>query len=271
MTHAGLVTKVAPPDFQAFRAEITSKYPTYVPPNVPTPIPVLDLERIAQASAPAPIRPLYPYTQSGSVDLKLAANGADQPNAQAPGLATPAPSPPPSPKPKKQQYQTDQSRPFVMPFSNARSGKEKAVPKSIEEAGELFRKNVRVSTELWQTTKVREEYIADETGIAAAIAGAHGGSTTQDEMFSTSVGAADDEARYFSSRASKPNGFKQAPRLEPPRMDPLQMLERMEASLRQEVPRKQGKPLRELQERIADIKRLQRIELIYVRDMLRLL
>ena len=228
------------------------------------------MDRIAQASAPTPLRPLYPYTQSVSTsDASKPVDGGPGPNG-GPQPTTPAPTPPPSPKPKKQQYQTDQSRPFVLPFSEARSGKLRVVPRSVEEAGELYRRNMRVSTELWQTTKVREEYIGDETGIAASFANAHISTPADADTF----GAADDEvapwprrggSRATSASAMSAGSAKSMARSAPPRPDPLSMLERLESSLRDDIPRKQGKALAQLEERISDVRRLQRIELIYVR------
>lgn len=241
------ITKVAPMDYQVFRNEITSKYPTYLPPPAPLPVPGIDIDRISAAAAPAPVKPAFSYhaddgsaLAGGGMDSEQEANGMYSwggPNGQQqqqqmqPG--TPAPSPPqaPAPKPKKQQYQTDQSRPFVLPFSRAnaalaadvsgtvhdydpagdpaapaqaspllyssdvwtslRTGDATAssdneqqpltsaalaqasraariVPRSIDEAGALYVRHMRVSTELWQTWKLREEYIADETGILRA-------------------------------------------------------------------------------------------------------
>ena len=231
---------------------------------------MLDMDRIAQASAPTPLRPLYPYTQSSTAsDAAKPADGGPGPNG-GPQPTTPAPTPPPSPKPKKQQYQTDQSRPFVLPFSEARSGKMRVVPRSVEEAGELYRRNMRVSTELWQTTKVREEYIGDETGIAASLAKTRI-SAEGDEDLSGSV---DDEvapwsrrgaSRATSASAMSAGSIRSTARSAPPRPDPLSMLERLEATLREDIPRKQGKALAQLEQRIADVRRLQRIELIYVR------
>ncbi|KAK4058163.1 Factor arrest protein 11 [Microbotryomycetes sp. JL221] len=201
-------TKVAPTDMQSFRNEIVSKYPSYQAPQIPL---IQDLERIAAAAAPLPVKPtfssrinpnhdpnsVYNYSVSGvgSGTTIGTTNGGVGQHPFQPG--TPAPSPPPSPatqsttgtgiitgvgattgtgvpppKPKKQQFQTDQSKPFVLPFapSNAapKGTQPRSVPKSIAEAGQLYQQNIRISTELWQTFKLREEYIADETGILKA-------------------------------------------------------------------------------------------------------
>ena len=84
----------------------------------------------------------------------------------APGFrpmpATPAPSPPPSPKPKKQQFQTDQTRPFLFPFSR-RGGS--LVPFAIDEADKLYHKHMYVSLSLWQMWRTREECMTRESGL----------------------------------------------------------------------------------------------------------
>lgn len=88
-----------------------------------------------------------------------------RPNPQPP---TPAPSPPPSPKPKKQQYQTDQNRPFLFPFSKkGRFGpnKNRLVPFAIDEADRLYNRHIYVSLSLWQMWRTREECMAAESGL----------------------------------------------------------------------------------------------------------
>lgn len=81
--------------------------------------------------------------------------------------ATPAPSPPPSPKPKKQQFQTDQTRPFLFPFSRStwsRRGNP-LVPFAIDEADKLYHKHMYVSLALWQMWRTREECMTAESGL----------------------------------------------------------------------------------------------------------
>ena len=87
---------------------------------------------------------------------------------QAPQPATPAPSPPPSPssKPKKQQYQTDQSRPFLFPFSRTQAGKEaRLVPFAIDEADRLYNKHMYVGLALAQMWRTREDCMTAESGL----------------------------------------------------------------------------------------------------------
>ena len=84
-----------------------------------------------------------------------------------PQPATPAPSPPPSPKPKKQQFQTDQNRPFLFPFSRSRIGYNDArlVPFAIDEADKLYAKHMYVSLSLWQMWRTREECMTADSGL----------------------------------------------------------------------------------------------------------
>lgn len=82
--------------------------------------------------------------------------------------ATPAPSPPPSPKPKKQQFQTDQTRPFLFPFSRSTWASRRGgslVPFAIDEADNLYHKHMYVSLSLWQMWRTREECMTAESGL----------------------------------------------------------------------------------------------------------
>ncbi|GAA5980477.1 hypothetical protein JCM10908_001665 [Rhodotorula pacifica] len=197
-------TKATPPDILAFRNETLAKYPSYTPPAsgslLPLPAPLAPLadspemlDRISAAAAPIPVRPTFSYHINANHDPSLPSNIPAPPPANWPGHQqppTPAPSPPPTPppiinqpippgghqvpgvgppaKPKKQQFQTDQTRPFPLPFAPANAKRGRAVPRAIEEAGELYRRNLRISTELWQAWKVREEFRSDEMGWTKA-------------------------------------------------------------------------------------------------------
>lgn len=70
-------------------------------------------------------------------------------------------------KPKKQQYQTDQTKPFVFPFSRAGESSKggRFVPRAIDEADQLYEKHMHVSLGLHQLYKTREEYIREESGL----------------------------------------------------------------------------------------------------------
>jgi hypothetical protein len=154
-------------------------------------------------------------------------------------VPTPAPSPPPSPAPKKkQQFQTDQTRPFVLPFSLAnasRNGVKNTVPRAIQEAGELYKRSMRISTEVWQTWKLREEYIEDETGVGRA---------------------AMEKERWFPEEAVEEDEEQ---------MDSLKMLVRLEEKWNEQLKSLGNEKERKvLREKIGDVKRLQRVELLYV-------
>lgn len=259
---AGPDTKVAPTDYQSFRNEITSKYPSYIAP----PISAVDLDRIAAAAAPAPIRPSFSYHINPNHDLSTPAFSGP-PGSQPPvGGGTPAPTPPssPAPKPKKQQFQTDQSRPFVLPFSPANAGPRdrppRAVPQSIDEASELYRRNMRISTELWQTWKLREELMADESGIlkAEAVAAAAAAATT--------AGDGRAEAAKVSRRMEALSISDDEDEGTDDPMDPLSMLRALEKKLRAEEHAEDDTKKRKLlAQRRGDVQRLERVEVLYVR------
>jgi hypothetical protein len=90
-----------------------------------------------------------------------------------PQAATPAPSPPPSPKPTKKMYQTDQTRPFLFPFSG-RQGQlynrydardATMVPSAIDEAERLYVRHMYISLSLWQMWRTRQECMTSESGL----------------------------------------------------------------------------------------------------------
>ncbi|KAI6117629.1 hypothetical protein EV401DRAFT_2057754 [Pisolithus croceorrhizus] len=126
--------KCTPLDIEAFRQETSVKYPTFtVPPvgELPSDKPSVfgPPSRLAQAYSPIPIR--HHYHHDDQSFRQQPPNMSFRPNSQP---LTPAPSPPPSPKPKKQQYQTDQHRPFLFPFSRrGRRGLNKDPARTREE------------------------------------------------------------------------------------------------------------------------------------------
>ncbi|KAI0081683.1 N1221-domain-containing protein [Panus rudis PR-1116 ss-1] len=171
-----LPIKASPLDIEAFHQEISVKYPTFTPPH-PTPpevkrVPV-STDRLAQAYSPIPIRHHYDHDETDLHHSGLPSQNHPFPGQNnnsgfrgMPQPATPAPSPPPSPKPKKQQFQTDQTRPFLFPFSR-RLGHRNArlVPYAIDEADRLYHKHMYVSLSLWQMWRTREECMAVESGL----------------------------------------------------------------------------------------------------------
>ena len=126
--------------------------------------------KLAEALAPIPVR--HHYNHYDDIDEAsnsiLAANDYGQnrhPMGQNPQVATPAPTPPPSPKPKKQQYQTDQTKPFIFPFSSHSRLSKTLVPYAIDEADQLYAKHMHVSLALFQMWRTREDFILDESGL----------------------------------------------------------------------------------------------------------
>lgn len=181
------VITASPLDYHVFRQEVTSKYPAYIPPQLPikleaeqtTLLPSLSNNpnrRHADGIFPAP-----PNNPSGGASI------LNQPVH----IATPAPSPPPSPGVggkggKKQNYQTNQNFPFMYPpldaTSNGAGGKGNSglqdllvgrrwegsdVPASILEAGELFSRRVRMNRATRQLWEEREKFLKFERGYEA--------------------------------------------------------------------------------------------------------
>ncbi|ORY71228.1 required for hyphal anastomosis [Pseudomassariella vexata] len=179
------IITASPLDYHVFRQEISSKYPAYVPPQLPLPLE-------ADKTSLLPPLPNHPTRNNGSNGILPA-----PPNSQSGGasilhqpvhIATPAPSPPPSPNVggkggKKQNYQTNQNFPFMYPpldaTSNSAGGKGGAglqdflvgrkwegsdIPTSIKEAGELFSKRVRMTRAIRQLWEERERFLKFERG-----------------------------------------------------------------------------------------------------------
>lgn len=69
---------------------------------------------------------------------------------------------PPPLKPGRQKFQTDQSKPFVLPFASVKKGKD--VPHGIQEATALYCKHLYINTGAWQTWCVRQEYLNEACG-----------------------------------------------------------------------------------------------------------
>lgn len=152
------------------------KYPTFTAPasvEAP-PAPVVN-SKLAQAYSPIPVRHHYEHDDTDVHQQGMAHNQHGHPfhpsqanSSFRPGMqpATPAPSPPPSPKPKKQQFQTDQNRPFLFPFSGrVKYQNARLVPFAIDEADKLYSKHMYVSLALWQMWKTREECMTAESGL----------------------------------------------------------------------------------------------------------
>jgi hypothetical protein len=173
------IIKTTPIDFEVFHQETTTKYPSFSPPPVPPVVQKASIStsKLAEAYNPIPIRHHYHHDDQdmGSM-MHQGQPGMFNPNGPSgfrPQAATPAPSPAPSPKPTKKMYQTDQTRPFLFPFS---SGEKRMyggydtrdggrVPFAIDEAERLYVKHMYVSLSLWQMWRTREECMTQESGL----------------------------------------------------------------------------------------------------------
>ncbi|KAB5563366.1 required for hyphal anastomosis [Coniochaeta sp. 2T2.1] len=175
------VITASPLDYHVFRQEVTSKYPAYIPPQLP-----INLE--SEQTSLLPQIPINPNRSNGIIQAAPIPSGGASILHQPVHIATPAPSPPPSPGVggkggKKQNYQTNQNFPFMYPpldaTSNGAGGKGQSglqdllvgrkwegsdVPASILEAGELFSKRVRMSRATRQLWEERERFLKFERG-----------------------------------------------------------------------------------------------------------
>jgi hypothetical protein len=166
----------------------------------------------------------------------------------APLPATPAPSPPPV-KTKKQQFQTDQGRPFLFPFSFIK-GSSRLVPYAIDEADKLYLRHMHVSLSLYQMWQTREECIRDESGLTAN--GMH---------TSTNGQAGADGAKFIDSEL----GEDELGNLPADIVKLDKALEAAEATLKNAESLGDRAGQRRAKERRDDLKRLRRVETIYVR------
>lgn len=175
----------SPLDYHFFRQEITSKYPSYIPPQPSIPLEAENTSLLpplpnqtSRNNASNGILPGPPNPQNGGASILH----------QPVHIATPAPSPPPSPGiggkgGKKQNYQTNQNFPFMYPpldaTSNSAGGKGMAnlhgelvnrrwegsdIPASILEAGELFSSRVRMTRATRQLWEEREQFLRFDRG-----------------------------------------------------------------------------------------------------------
>jgi hypothetical protein len=160
-----------PLDYYLFRQDLIAKYPAY---NPPKPMFSFDSNSYlpSMGGHEGSLRP------GGNIEVLLGGKGGGETLAsildKAVHIATPAPSPPPSPVnigkgQKKQNYQTNQNFPFLYPPANEDSDGKSwwrdddggGVPKSIQEAGELFSSRTRTSLamkHLWQEKEAFEKY-----------------------------------------------------------------------------------------------------------------
>ncbi|CAE6478754.1 unnamed protein product [Rhizoctonia solani] len=193
--------KSTPVDFSTFRQESAIKYPTFVPQS-PSSDKELTTERLATALSPIPVRPPYHQTHGDPQHPNHPGHPMHDPMQMnmgtGMGIGTPAPSPPPhlqnlnpnqnpnlqNPKQKKLQFQTDQTKPFVFPFSRSTG----TIPVAVEEAERLYKKHMHVSLALWQMWEVREACWREETGVDETVALGDSGTSHIKNVISTGVG-----------------------------------------------------------------------------------
>lgn len=134
---------------------------------MPRPVSAVTTSKLAQAHSPIPVRHHYHHDDSDHVNSHaFHPHSGGGTNTPFPQPATPAPSPPPGPKPKKQQYQTDQNRPFLFPFSRTHIGKDaKLIPFAIDEADKLYNRHMHISLSLLQMWRTREDCMTFESGL----------------------------------------------------------------------------------------------------------
>lgn len=253
----GIAVKSSPSDFITFRQETAVKYPTFSPiPGSEQPASIL-----AEAYSPIPVRPHY-HHHNHSQGYESLTNGLYGPSRpplnSAPGPLPPTPiptPPPPFPKPKKQQYQTDQNRPFIFPFSSrSHLRNAKLVPFAIDEADRLYERHMHIGAALWQMAKTREECILDESGLENWPNRSEFGpdsasfpSGFQDRRYSVvSTVGANEEGDIFADIAQINEKIVQAEAA----LKKVQTADRVE--------------FRRLRERREDLVRLKRVEAIYV-------
>lgn len=258
-TPTSVPLKSSPLDFQTFRQETAVKYPTF------TPDPVNDMPsfKLAEAYAPIPIRPHYNHHQQvedmqGPPGMPNNAYGQQRPQQLPP---TPAPSPPPNMgKTKKTQYQTDQSRPFVFPFSS-RIRPQKLVPFAIDEADRLYTRHMYISASLYQMWRTREECILDESGLQNLPSHRTGSDFSAESARIAEVLALAKGDRRFSMTSTSiqdPEG-QALPDVEA--LD--EALEKAEARMKRAEAEGDRAELRRAKEEIDDLVRLRRVEQIY--------
>lgn len=184
MSLANSTIKASPFDIEQFRQETSNKYPTFSPAQPPAesvpikaPTPAAPTAKLAQAYSPIPIRhhyhhdipdphtglpqsmPQHFYSQQQQQQQQQHFRGIPQP-------ATPAPSPPlGGPKQKKEKYQTDQTRPFLFPFSPGTYRNGRLIPFAIDEADNLYSRHMHISLSLVQMWRTREDCMTFESGL----------------------------------------------------------------------------------------------------------
>lgn len=142
-------TPVSPHDMRQFYAEVSAKYPTLVDQQQSG---LLAGITLSDATSALPNR-TKGNGQGDETHLVM--------DEERLAVAKSAAAPPPL-KPGRQKFQTDQSRPFVLPFTPEKV--EQEVPFGIQEASSLYRDHLYVKTSTWQTWCVRQELLNELRG-----------------------------------------------------------------------------------------------------------
>lgn len=139
----------SPLDYHAFRQDMMSRYPSYIPPSSALPKNLENARSISHfIEVPRPV-----IAQSAN-------NALPVPTVH---IATPAPSPPASPaiasgqKVRKSVFMTNQSFPFIHPTDDN-------IPLSIVEASELFHSRVHTTPSMIQLWEERDKFMQQERG-----------------------------------------------------------------------------------------------------------
>lgn len=144
-----------PLDYYVFREDLLARYPISIPP-------------------PSTLPPNFENTSSLSQFINIPRTlETSKANSSLPvpsvHITTPAPSPPSTPVNKtnkvKRSYQTNQSYPLIYPTSDQNRDVENfGIPKSIEEASQLFASRVQEKLSLKQLWNERDIFMKQERG-----------------------------------------------------------------------------------------------------------
>lgn len=140
-----------PDDIRQFSAELAAKYPTLLHAGALQRLHAA--EELAMATQPLPARHAH---DEHAAPPPSAGNGNGNGNGN--GASAPLPM-----RQGKLKFQTDQSRPFVLPYAPEQAMRD-AVPASIQEALQLYGSHLYIDTGVWQTCAVREQLVSEMQG-----------------------------------------------------------------------------------------------------------
>ncbi|WFD44086.1 Factor arrest protein 11 [Malassezia psittaci] len=144
----------APEDVRQFRAGLMAKYPTLL--YSPAMKQLQKAEDLAMATQPLPTRHA---SDENSIAKPMDLNGnATTLNTTSVPTSNPLPL-----RQGKLKFQTDQSKPFVLPYTPENPISE-SVPASIQEALQLYQSHLYIDTGVWQTCQIRQELLKEMQG-----------------------------------------------------------------------------------------------------------